>query len=306
MKYWWLLLGMYSAGVLHAQVLGSVPIADANASTSGHLAEVAGGRASLTGNSAVVAKDRTAEVALARGGVVRLCQTSGLHLAGSNDILLLGLDRGAVEIRMKAGVSDVVMTPDLRFTMPEGGPLDLRVRVTSNGDTCVENRGRKAPSLVISDAFGEASYVVKPGQHVLFEHGSLREVVDRETTPCGCPPNEMRAVPLAEAMLHGGSGSVTPKQAEEAHPFPAAQSEGLAAAAPLPAEAPGVVHAQVSTTLAFDPTAAKSAADTTPAEPATPSPHSMTQPFPVAQRQHSAAAAPFRAVGRFFKRIFVR
>lgn len=305
MKSWWLLLGMCSAGVLHAQVLGSVPIADAKATTSGHVSEVAGGRASLTGSSAVVAKDRTAEVALARGGVVRLCQTSGLHLAGSSDILLLGLDRGAMEIRMKAAASDVVMTPDLRFTMPQGGPLDLRVRVTRNGDTCVENRGRKAPSLMISDAFGEATYLVRPGQHVMFEHGSLREVVDRETTPCGCPPDEPRAVPLAEAVLHGGSGTVTPKQAEEAHPFPAAQSEGLAAPVPLPAEVPGVVQTQVSATVVFDPTAPKTP-DVASAEPTAPSPNSTAQLSSASQRQHSPAAAPFRAVGRFFKRIFVR
>ncbi len=305
MKVWSLLLGMCSFAVAHAQVLGTVPIADASATSSGHLADVAGGRASLSGSSVVVAKDHTAEVSLARGGSVRLCQTSGLHLAGSSDTLLLGLDRGAMEIRMKAGASDVVMTPDLRFTMPEGGALDLRIRVTRTGDTCVENRGHKAPALMISDAFGEASYQVKPGQHVMFEHGSLREVVDRETTPCGCPPDEVRAVPLAEAVLHGGAGAVTPRQAEAAHPFPAAQSEGLAEPAPLPAEAPGVVHTQVATTLAFDPTAPK-----TPEPPSTdnapPLPAKAQPATSSVAPHHSAGSAPFRAVGRFFKRIFVR
>ena len=86
------------------------------------------------------------------------------------------------------------MTPDLRFTVRNAGPLDLRLRVARNGDTCVENRGPGAPTLAVSDPFGESMYEVAPDQHVLFEHGSLHEVVDNETTPCGCPGRE-RHVP---------------------------------------------------------------------------------------------------------------
>ena len=189
------------------------------------------------------------------------------------------------------------------------GVLDLRLRVSPNGDTCVENRGKKAPTLQLADAFGEASYQIRPGQHVLFEHGSLKAVVDRETTPCGCPPDERdapRLVPLAEAILHGNGGAdngarVTPQQAAAANPFPTAQSEGLAPPAPLPADQPGETHTQVSTTLAFDPTA----------RPVPPTPlNSQDQPTPAIPAPQpptaSSSGGPFRAVGRFFKRIFVR
>ena len=135
-----------------------------------------------------------------------------------------------MELTMKARLGDVVVTPDLVLAMDQAGPLNLEMRVTTNGDTCVENRGSGAPLLKITDAFGEATYELKAGQHVLFEHGSLHEVVDAETTPCGCPPDEPKTVALADALLSGGTttGPVTPAQAAQAHPFPAAVSEGLA------------------------------------------------------------------------------
>ena len=304
MNVWWLALALGSTGILHAQALGTVAATDATVTTnSSHVIEISGTRAILTGSSTVTAGSRTAEVSLTRGGSVAVCRTTGLHVAGSGDTLVLGIDRGAMEVHMKASASDVIMTPDLRMTMSNAGALDLRVRVSSNGDTCVENRQKKGPSLMIQDAFGEASYLVKPGQHVLFEHGSLREVVDRETTPCGCPPDELRPVPLAEALLHGGSGSVSPQQAQAAYPFPSAQSGELASPAPEPAEASGVTHTQVATTIMFDPVKDGAAAKA----PAT----VESVPVPVVSRsetiaQGEAKGGPLRAIGRFFKHIFAR
>ena len=110
----------------------------------------------------------TAPIELARGGTVRVCQTSVLHLSESREMmvaapLLFSLDRGAIEIETKATPTDAVMTPDLRFTARSGGPLDLRLRVAGNGDTCVENRGIGAPVLSVSDPFGDATYQLTAG-----------------------------------------------------------------------------------------------------------------------------------------------
>lgn len=293
---------IFAAPLVRAQtgVLGTVAIADAAVTApAGEIVAVGAGRANISGVNTVTANPaRNAEVALTRGGSVLVCQTSSLHLAGSNSgPMLLALDRGAMEIRMKPDAADVVITPDLRFTMPSGGTLDLRVRVSFNGDTCVENRGRKAPLLTISDAFGEASYEVKPGQHVLFERGNLREVVDRETTACGCPPDDRTKVTIAEAAINSG-GTVTPKQAEAEHPFPAAVSEGLAPPTPVPPDAPPTeTHVQVASTLTYDPTAAKTV-DTAP-PPAAPAPETSTS-------GNAQKHGPFRALGRLFKHIFVR
>jgi hypothetical protein len=263
-------------------------------------------RAELAGTATVTAKaGHNAEVALARGGSVLVCQSTALHLtasttAANQDSLLLALDRGAMEIRMKGSASDVVMTPDLRFTLAAPGPLDLQMRVTFNGDTCVENRGSNAPPLNIADSFGEASYLLKPGQHVMFEHGSLKAVMDRETTPCGCPPlDEQKPMSLADALLRGGQNTpVTPQQAAALHPFPTAQSDGLAAPPPAVPETPGERHVQVATTLVYnpDPTASSKAEPPVVAAVAPPAP-----PAPPKRR-----GGPFAAIGRFFKRLFVR
>lgn len=328
---------VWTAARAQQQSIGSVGVADAT--VTGAL-EVSNGRALLLGASTVTARDRTAEVALQRGGLVKVCSTSGLHLAagkgggGADAPLMLSLDRGAIEMAVRVTASDVVMTPDLRFTMQAAGPLDLRVRVARNGDTCVENRGTVAPALNVADQFGEASYVVKPGQHVLFEHGSLKEVVDNESEPCGCPA--VPVVSVAEAGVQGATpatpgSTVAAKAAAEQHPFPAAQSAGLAPVSGPPQAPAGAVHAQVSTTLSYgDAGSNTGAGDTngvaapskvTAAEPKTgePSasanvsePGSSSAPDAAASAERAEAPPPpatptpgvFHSIGRFFRRLF--
>jgi hypothetical protein len=279
-----LALLLATMAVWSQQKIGSVAVEDATVAGS---LEVTGGRALLVGSSSVTARDHAAEVALERGGTVTICQTSGLHLSSGTSTtglapLMLALDRGAVEIRMMSSANDAVLTPDLRFAVRGGGPLDLRLRVTRNGDTCVENRGDKAPVLVLSDQFGEASYELHANQHVLFEHGNLHEVVDHETSPCGCPP---RTMSLAEASLSPANDKAS-TDAAATHPFPAAESAGLAPTPEVQQAEPGVTHTQVSTTLSFDGSATSAA---TPPPP----------PPPPAKKQGFA-----HAIGHFLKRLF--
>ena len=254
------------------QPIGTVGVQDAT--VAGAL-EVSNGRAILVGNTTVTARDRVAEIALNRGGSVRVCSTSALHLTAGNTAagaeakpLMLALDRGAIEVQMAATTRDVVTTPDLRFTMRADGPLDLQIRVTRNGDTCVENRGTKAPVLNVADQFGEATYELNAGQHVLFEHGSLKEVVDHENSSCGCPP--VPAMSVADALLNpaapGESAAAGKKPAAEQHPFPAAVSAGLAPAPVFRRLSAGDVHTQVSAVLSSgggpdSPTEPKTAKD---------------------------------------------
>jgi hypothetical protein len=306
MKAGWLvamsLLGANAAAHSQAKGLGSVAVADATVTGAPNEAfQLVSGKAQLNATATVTAKPgHNADVALNRGGAVMVCQTTALHLTATNDnSLLLALDRGAMEIRMKASASDVVMTPDLRFTLASAGPLDLQMRVTFNGDTCVENRGRKAPVLNITDSFGETAYMLKPGQHVMFEHGNLRTVMDRETTPCGCPAPEKPGLSLADAILRGGQNTpLTPQQAAAIHPFPAAESDGLAAPPPAEPETPGERHVQVATTLVFDPSGSSDSA-TAEAPPAPVAP----PPAPAVEKRK---VNPFVAIGRFFRHLFVR
>lgn len=295
-----LLLAAIASSAYAQQSIGTVAMQDAT--IAGNL-EVADGRAILIGNSAVTARDRTASIALKRGGEVQVCSTSSLHLtagkgtpgapAGEQSIqpLMLALDRGAIEVRTSASTRDVVMTPDLRFALRTDGTLDLRLRVTRNGDTCVENRGDKAPTLGVTAQFGDESYELRPNQHVLFEHGSLREVVDHESSACGCPPQP--GVSLADAVLNGGKTT-----AEAQHPFPSAISQGLAPAAEIPQAPPGAVHAEVAATLSYGANAAPNSLDT----PASAAPALASASMPPPAPPPSAGLG--HKIGRFFKRLF--
>jgi len=296
-------LGLAVGPARAQQLIGYVSTKDAEVTGA---TDVVSGKAVLAGSVSVTAKDRTAEIALGRGGTVNVCQTSVLHVTESRAAelaapLLFSLDRGAIEIQMMATASDAVMTPDLRFAVRGGGRLDLRMRIARNGDTCVENRGAAAPTLAVSDPFGESQYELEPGQHVLFEHGSLQEVVDHETSPCGCPDNGMS---VADALLAPGvapgageKDASAAAQVSAAHPFPAAVSEGLAPAAEVPQAPPGVAHTQVSDALVYNaPSTEQAGAAAGAATPATPA--APAQPKPRKDVVH--------VVGRFFRRIFGR
>jgi len=302
------------------QPVGTVSVEDA---TVAGAMVVTNGRATLEGGATVTAKDRTATVNLSRGGEVRVCATSSLHLTAGKSAagpapLLLALDRGAIEVQMPATESDVVMTPDLRVAMKANGPLDLRLRVTSNGDTCVENRGADAPALRVTDPFGGATYILLGGQHVLFEHASLKEVVDNESSPCGCPPPPVVSVAdagVASSAPAAPGSAVDSKIAAALHPFPAAISDGLATPA-VPQATPGVTHVQVATALQYDasapqgsPVAAGDVASPDPAKSSTTAKESTAVPdTAVAQAPPPPSAPPARdvahSIGRFFKRLF--
>jgi hypothetical protein len=258
--------------------------------------EVRNDRATLLTNAAITAYDHTAAIDLARGGDVLVCATSQFHLlhSGTGPSLAFALDRGAVELRGFAQPQDVILTPDLRFTLaPEGpeaqaGQFDLRLRVTPNGDTCVDNAGTTAPTLSIADVFSDATYRLLPGQHVLFEHGSLHEVVDRETSSCGCPATTPPPILAADA---------TPAERTAAqNPFPAAISQGLAPPKPIDNSAPiGETHTQVSSIIAYGGNQPDSIVAAL-----SPSPIVLTHPPPSPPGIHSIT----HAIGHFFRKLF--
>lgn len=283
------------AGTLHAQTPGQqqaqVPAPQAgSAQTIGRLdasatlerIQVSGavtlsGDSTLLGNgSTVTAGSKTLPIHLTRGGVLDLCSTTGVHLAQQNSAtdpnsaLMLALDRGAIEAHYKLGKnSDVVLTPDLRILLSGPGKADVSIRVNAQGDTCVDNRGDDAPYLTVSEQIGSGVYRVQPNQRVMFEHGSVRDVVDHEAQPCGCPVEPVVSVADAGKSSKKAGGAVaTPGQAAASSPnkvggpsstpadtaFPLAESEGLApppAAPTEPAVVPGTTQSQVTTTLAY-------------------------------------------------------
>jgi hypothetical protein len=232
---------------------------------------VANGDLQLGNGSTITAGSDTVPITLNRGGELKLCATTSVHLARDGSIqaaddtgLMLGLDRGAIEAHYEIGkYSDVLLTPDLRILISGPGEADLAIRVSRQGDTCIDNRGPNAPYITVTSQLEGGLYRVQPGQHVSFLHGSLREVVDTEHEPCGCPAPVSVPVSVADA------GTSAPVGAAPGHPvggptstpadtaFPLAVSEGLTKA-PMPpttpVAGPGEVHAQVAVPFRYDGT----------------------------------------------------
>jgi hypothetical protein len=279
------------------------------------LVTVSNGNAVIGNNAAVAAGIQPADVTLSRGGAVKVCSGSAAHLsqttiAVAKPPLMVALDRGSMEIHTRAEKMDSILTPDLRFEMSDAAPLDLRIRMVPNGDTCVENAGKDAPILHVTETFGDATYFVRPGQRVLFEHGSLREVVDHESSNCGCPrPDDL--VLAGKGKL--GDGKVT--EAAKAHPFPEAVSQGLQQPEPPQPTPVGETHTRVNSTLAYNgptntitgpPGQTTTAADITPTGTSTtPAPAKQATDIHVAStKPPEDGPHPFRAIGHFFRKLF--
>lgn len=177
--------------------------------------EARGGKAFITSSGEVAAGTQTVQVTLPQRGTLRVCAHTSVKLSADTSMkppqvpgVLIGLDAGALEASFaEVRSSDIVQTPDFRILISGPGSGDVKVRLGAKGDTCVDNgAGDKpdanAPYVIVSSVFDGGVYRVQPGQRVMFQHGNLREVVDNEKEPCGCPPatTGSNEFPLAESM----------------------------------------------------------------------------------------------------------
>ncbi|MDR3416589.1 MAG: hypothetical protein P4L83_10415, partial [Nevskia sp.] len=158
--------------------------------------QVSNGRAFIAANGAITAGSETTLVTLPYRGVLRVCASTTVKLAADSSVpageipgLMMAMDHGAVEASFATGRnSDILLTPDFRILIGGPGAAEVKVRLGPNGDTCVDNAGINAPYVLVTSVFEGGDYRVQPGQRVMFQHGSLHEVVDQEKEPCGCPP----------------------------------------------------------------------------------------------------------------------
>ena len=254
---------------------------------------VAQGKALIATSGTITAGTKASDVVLPRRGVLRVCASTSVHLAtdasvpaGESPGLMMALDHGALETSFATGQnSDILLTPDFRILIGGPGSSEVKVRLGLHGDTCVDNPGANAPYVVVSSVFGGGAYRVQPGQRVMFQHGSLSEVVDQEKEPCGCPPEARPGTndfPLAQsaglAPLDKPAPVAPPSQKPQE-----ALSEPLVYSAPAPAQE-----------SAAKPAAAENAPSAPPAAPA------------AAPAKNIPPKKPgfFHSIGRFFKKIF--
>ena len=258
-------------------------------SVSGPLS-IANGLAFIGNNGAITAGDKTVRLSLTRGGNLNLCSSTQVHLSTDSTVsgggLMIALNRGALEGRYIPGeFSDVVLTPELRILISGPGTADFSLRVNNQGDTCFDNHGDHAPYVLVTNQFEGGTYRIQPNQRVLFEHGSLQQVVDNEQEACGCPPAPPTPEPTSIARvgapgltLHTSDQSSTPppqtaKSPAEQNPFPLAQSEGLQPPPPPPSTPevpPGQTHTQITAPLVYNGEAAPDT-NTPGSSPAAPS-----------------------------------
>jgi len=243
-------IALLLAPILHAQTptTDAAPLAivaldnahpDQAAKVTGAI-EVSHGKAVIAASGAITSGQETTPVTLPHRGVLRVCASTTVKLAADSSVpagetpgLTLAMDHGAVELSFATGRnSDILLTPDFRILIGGPGAAEVKVRLGQHGDTCVDNAGVNAPYVLVSSVFEGGAYRVQPGQRVMFEHGSLRDVVDNEKEPCGCPPS-----------------------APKGNEFPLAQSEGLA---PLPKPAPSPIVANSARPQAIEPLVYKS------------------------------------------------
>lgn len=253
--------------------------------------EVTGDKAIIAASGAVSSGSATTDVTLPHRGVLHVCASTTVKLAADKSVptdetpgLLMALDHGALEADFTTGRnSDMVLTPDFRILISGPGKASLKLRLGNKGDTCIDNAGVNAPYVLVTSLFGDGMYRVQPGQRVLFEHGSVHDVVDNEKEPCGCPP------------------AVKPGSNE----FPLAQSEGLVPP-PKPAPAPPP-SAEMHLPLVYN------SSEHAPQPELKTAPKIEPKPAPTAANSAPAISAVrktkpkrgfFRSVGRFFRRIF--
>jgi hypothetical protein len=265
-----------------------VPIDNKGATVTGAL-EVTAGRAMIAASGTVTAGAETTEVMLPHRGVLRVCATTKVSLASDTSVpageisgLMMALDHGAIEASFATGRnSDTIMTPDFRILIGGPGAADVKVRLGERGDTCVDNAGVNAPYVLVSSVFDGGAYRVQAGQRVMFEHGSLSEVVDQEKESCGCPP-----------------------PAPKGNEFPEAQSEGLAPTPPTEPN-PGVqAGSEPQTTVSLAYNGADHAPQATAAQEQPPAATANAGKNPASQPPATKKKPGFfDRVGRFFRNL---
>ncbi|MFZ0747446.1 MAG: hypothetical protein WAM85_23790 [Terracidiphilus sp.] len=246
--------------------------------------QVTGGKAFIASSGTVTSGSATTDVILPRRGTLRVCASTTVKLAADSSVpagdspgLMMAFDHGAVEASFATGRNaDILLTPDFRILIGGPGAADVKVRLGEQGDTCVDNPGLNAPYVLVTSVFDGSDYRVQPGQRVMFQHGSLHEVVDQEKEPCGCP-----------APPRPGSNE-----------FPLAQSAGLA---PLSAPAPTTSKNQI-----IEPLVYKSGDHAAQSVTITPSDSSVSSnvPSPSTRPAKKKKSGLFSRIGRFLRRLF--
>src|SRR5579875_1528026 len=212
-----------AVSALHApawtqHVIGQLYASDASVKGS---VVLAGSGTSVLSGSSIEAGTQAATLKLDRGGSVLVCEGTKLSVTSSQTgrELLFSLNSGNLELNYPLGTeADTLLTPDLRLLLPGPGTVHVAVRITPQGDTCVQALPQNASAIVISESMGDATYQVKPDEAVIFKEGHLNQA-SRTKENCGCPKPLTQVAKPAPAPPHPGpSESAEPPAAAAVAP----------------------------------------------------------------------------------------
>ncbi len=233
--------------------LAQAPLGDvysSDATVKGSVALTAGSTRVMSGSS-VQAGMSNASVRLLRGGELRVCQGSSVSLTSSANgaQIMLGMSSGTIETHYPlANSRDSIMTPDFEIALNGPGLFHLAISTDQNGNTCVQSLHGNSGSVKVSELMGDGSYIVKPGEQVIFRAGHASNP-GQVAGNCGCPA----LVPVQRAEAEPPKPVAFPAPA----PLPPAAAlinsspKNANVTAPPPPEEPGSVHVQVEAPFVF-------------------------------------------------------
>jgi hypothetical protein len=292
-------LGLLACGMPVAaaaqQPIGVLYASDASVKGSVLLA---GSGTSVLSGSSIQAGAQSASLKLERGGTVQVCEGTKLSVASSQTgrELLFSLNTGNLELNYPLGTeADTLLTPDLRLVLPGPGTVHIAVRVTPQGDTCVQSLPWNVSAVTISETMGDATYQVKPDEAVIFRGGHLNNAVQSREN-CGCP----RSVPVKTAQVPPPAQPAPPTPVMAAKPAPPDQHVAVEApfvfhgTDPVPDLAPSVAVLRLENNKLV------------PLEPSVLPPPSANKPAAneSAQTARKESRGFFAKVGSFFASIF--
>lgn len=150
---------------------------------------LAGSGTSVLSGSQIAAGAQAATLKLERGGDALVCPGTSLSVSSSENgrQLLFSIDSGNLELNYPIGsAADSLLTPDFRLLLPGPGKIHVALRVSANGDTCVQSLPENGSALLVAEAMGDESYQVKQDESVVFKGGHIQGAV-RSHQSCGCP-----------------------------------------------------------------------------------------------------------------------
>jgi hypothetical protein len=265
---------------------------------------LAGSGTSVLSGSSIAAGAQNATLKLERGGSLLVCSGTNLSVNASQNgrELMFSLNSGNLEMNYPLGAAaDTLLTPDLRLLLPGPGTVHIAVKVSPQGDTCVQSLPWNVAAIVVSETMGDATYQVKPDEAVLFKGGHLSEAAATKQN-CGCPlsqPTQVaRAAPPPPLLAESKPPLPAPK------PAPVDQNVHIAVSAPLVfrADDPAPDLAEIVASLKLEHNQVVQLAPVVlpPAEPAKTQAQRTTPVVARKEQKHGF----FSKVGAFFATLF--